>query len=74
MITIIKDNSIAVVPAFPKDYICQYCSSVIRLSVAGDIKNNIQARLVDAESLKTNKTVNALGFNCPVCHNDNITG
>jgi transcription elongation factor Elf1 len=71
---IIKDNSVASKPAYPANYICQYCTSEIQLETAVDLKNNISAFLCDAESLKTNSTVLAKGFICPVCNGKNILG
>ena len=73
---VIQDNSAAVVvpKEYPKEYICCGCGSVILLERATDIKKNIPAKLVDAESLKTGATVPARGFTCPVCSFPNIIG
>lgn len=73
---IITDNSaaIAVKPAYPQNYTCPFCTSVIQIENKADIKDNIPAFLVDAKSLKAGTTVPAIGFVCPVCGGNNILG
>lgn len=73
---IITNNLPASKPVYPYNYTCQYCRSVLQIETAADIKNNIVVKepITDPKNYQPDRTVLALGFNCPVCHKDNITG
>lgn len=69
---IIQNNMVIAAPAYPKNYTCQWCASVIQIETATDINRSITVK--EPTTKEPNRTVLALGFNCPVCHKDNITG